>query len=102
MKILITGHSGFVGKETAKLLEEKGHEVIGYDVMQTKTGARLLDFGLARLTAHGEQPAVESLTSAPTEAESTSPSRSTTSITVSRSPTRSWMSRRGRASCASR
>jgi serine/threonine-protein kinase len=39
------------------------------NVMLTKTGARLLDFGLARLTAHGEQPAVESLTSAPTEAE---------------------------------
>ncbi len=34
--------------------------------MLTKTGARLLDFGLARLTGHGEQPAVESLTSAPT------------------------------------
>jgi Tol biopolymer transport system component len=39
------------------------------NVMLTKTGARLLDFGLARLTAHGEQPAVESLTSAPTEQE---------------------------------
>ena len=39
------------------------------NVMLTKTGARLLDFGLARLTAHGEQPAVGSLTSAPTEAE---------------------------------
>ncbi len=37
------------------------------NVMLTKTGARLLDFGLARLTAHGEQPAVESLTSAPTK-----------------------------------
>ena len=39
------------------------------NVMLTKTGARLLDFGLARLTAHGEQPAVGSQTSAPTEAE---------------------------------
>ena len=37
------------------------------NVMLTKTGARLLDFGLARLTAHGERPAGESLTSAPTE-----------------------------------
>jgi len=37
------------------------------NVMLTKTGAQLLDFGLARLTAHGEQPAVESLTSAPTK-----------------------------------
>jgi serine/threonine-protein kinase len=37
------------------------------NVMLTKTGARLLDFGLARLTAHGEQPAVRAETSAPTE-----------------------------------
>jgi serine/threonine-protein kinase len=37
------------------------------NVMLTKTGAKLLDFGLARLAAHGEQPAVESLTSAPTK-----------------------------------
>jgi serine/threonine-protein kinase len=37
------------------------------NVMLTKTGAQLLDFGLARLTAHGEQPAVGSLTSAPTQ-----------------------------------
>jgi serine/threonine-protein kinase len=37
------------------------------NVMLTKTGARLLDFGLARLTGHGDQAAVESLTSAPTK-----------------------------------
>jgi Tol biopolymer transport system component len=37
------------------------------NVMLSKTGAKLLDFGLARLVAHGEQPAVESLTSAPTK-----------------------------------
>jgi serine/threonine-protein kinase len=35
--------------------------------MLTKTGAKLLDFGLARLTAHGEQPAVGVVTSAPTK-----------------------------------
>ena len=35
--------------------------------MLTKTGARLLDFGLARLTRHGEQPVVQDDTSAPTE-----------------------------------
>ncbi|MCG6927560.1 MAG: serine/threonine-protein kinase [Acidobacteria bacterium] len=39
------------------------------NVMLTKTGARLLDFGLARLSAHGARPAVEVLTSAPTEPE---------------------------------
>ena len=37
------------------------------NVMLTRTGACLLDFGLARLSGHGGQPAVESLTSAPTE-----------------------------------
>ncbi len=37
------------------------------NVMLTKTGARLLDFGLARLTGHGRRPAAEELTSAPTE-----------------------------------
>lgn len=33
MKILITGDKGFVGSETAKLLKEMKHEVIGYDLM---------------------------------------------------------------------
>lgn len=33
MKILITGNRGFVGTETQKLLEEKGHTVIGYDLI---------------------------------------------------------------------
>lgn len=33
MKILITGHRGFVGRETQSLLESEGHKVIGYDLM---------------------------------------------------------------------
>jgi len=33
MKILVDGGSGFVGSETIKLLEEKGHEVFNYDLM---------------------------------------------------------------------
>ncbi|MGD8898266.1 MAG: serine/threonine-protein kinase, partial [Acidobacteriota bacterium] len=37
------------------------------NVMLTKAGVKLLDFGLARLTAHGDRPAVESVTSAPTK-----------------------------------
>jgi Tol biopolymer transport system component len=36
------------------------------NVMLTKTGAKLLDFGLAKLTGHGEQPAAAGLASAPT------------------------------------
>jgi eukaryotic-like serine/threonine-protein kinase len=37
------------------------------NVMLTRSGAKLLDFGLAKLTGHGEQPAAASLASAPTE-----------------------------------
>lgn len=33
MRILVTGNRGFVGTETCKLLEDSGHEVIGYDLM---------------------------------------------------------------------
>jgi serine/threonine-protein kinase len=36
------------------------------NVMLTKTGVKLLDFGLARLTRHGERPVLEELTSEPT------------------------------------
>jgi serine/threonine protein kinase/Tol biopolymer transport system component len=36
------------------------------NVMLTETGAKLLDFGLAKLKRHGERPAAESLASAPT------------------------------------
>ena len=33
MKILVSGARGFVGTETQKLLEENGHQVIGFDLM---------------------------------------------------------------------
>ena len=33
MKVLITGNKGFVGTETQKLLEQEGHSVVGYDLM---------------------------------------------------------------------
>src|SRR5512136_2852616 len=36
------------------------------NVMLTKAGAKLLDFGLAKLKAHGEQPAAGGMVSAPT------------------------------------
>ena len=34
MKVLITGHLGFVGIETKKLFEERGLEVVGFDLME--------------------------------------------------------------------
>jgi len=34
MDILVTGNLGFVGSATCKLLEESGHKVVGYDLMQ--------------------------------------------------------------------
>ncbi len=34
MRILVTGGSGFVGAETIKLLTERKHEVINYDLME--------------------------------------------------------------------
>jgi len=33
MRVLVTGDKGFVGAETVRLLKEKGHEVVGYDIM---------------------------------------------------------------------
>jgi len=33
MKILITGHEGFVGKETIQFLTPLGYEIFGYDIM---------------------------------------------------------------------
>lgn len=33
MRILVTGDKGFVGSATTKLLKERSHEVIGYDLM---------------------------------------------------------------------
>lgn len=33
MRILVTGSRGFVGSETVRLLEKKGHEVVHYDIM---------------------------------------------------------------------
>jgi len=35
--------------------------------MLTRAGAKLLDFGLAKLKGHGEQPAAAHLASAPTQ-----------------------------------
>ena len=34
MKVLITGYRGFVGKETTRVFQEAGIEIIGYDIME--------------------------------------------------------------------
>lgn len=34
MKILITGHKGFIGTHTYKVLKQLGHEVLGYDIKE--------------------------------------------------------------------
>jgi len=36
LRVLITGNRGFVGTETQKLLEAKGLEVIGFDIMDSR------------------------------------------------------------------
>jgi GDP-4-dehydro-6-deoxy-D-mannose reductase len=41
VKVLITGHQGFVGKHLAKLLEAQGHTVYGFDL---KSGGDLRDY----------------------------------------------------------
>jgi UDP-glucose 4-epimerase len=53
MKIIITGSRGFVGNETVKLLEEKGHTVFHYDVLD---GYDIRDFGQLHTTFQEVDP----------------------------------------------
>lgn len=53
MKILVTGHRGFVGKETCDLLTSKGHEILGYDLMDNKD---IRDFDQLRTYVARERP----------------------------------------------
>lgn len=40
MKVLITGHLGFVGTETKKYMEKMGVEVVGFDIMENGNDIR--------------------------------------------------------------
>lgn len=53
MKVLITGHMGFVGTETRKALEEAGHTWVGYDLM---TGQDIRDIEQLKLAVHQSNP----------------------------------------------
>lgn len=53
MRILITGNLGFVGQETEKYLIEKGHDVVGFDLMENKD---IRDIGQFETCILKEQP----------------------------------------------
>lgn len=53
MRVLVTGDMGFVGSETRKLLEERKHYVIGYDVM---SGRDIRDIAQLDAVVAKEQP----------------------------------------------
>jgi nucleoside-diphosphate-sugar epimerase len=53
MKILVTGSKGFVGKETCKLLEKNGHEVIHFDLVD---GLDIRDYATLNLKVFMKSP----------------------------------------------
>lgn len=53
MKVLITGHLGFVGTETVKYFRGKGLEVVGFDIME---GKDIRDISALRSAIHTERP----------------------------------------------
>jgi nucleoside-diphosphate-sugar epimerase len=57
MNILITGHLGFVGTATSKLLTEKNHAVYGFDLMENGDirDPQQLDTVMSKLMSSGHQ-----------------------------------------------
>ena len=53
MKILVTGSRGFVGRETVKLLEKNGHEVIHFDLVD---GLDIRDYATLNLKVFMKSP----------------------------------------------
>jgi UDP-glucose 4-epimerase len=50
VRVLVTGHRGFVGSQVAAFLRGRGHEVVGFDLAD---GADLLDLAALRRAASG-------------------------------------------------
>ena len=54
LKVLITGHLGFVGTETKKYFEENDIEVVGFDIMEN--GNDIRDIEKLRSVIESEKP----------------------------------------------
>ena len=52
MRVLVTGAAGFIGNETARVLLERGDEVVGIDNLNDYYDPALKQARLARLDGH--------------------------------------------------
>jgi UDP-glucuronate 4-epimerase len=53
VKILVTGHAGFIGYHTAKALLERGDQVVGFDSVNSYYDVTLKEARLNKLAALG-------------------------------------------------